>query len=471
MSIVGRSPTTPIKETRTVSLDQSGYKSVAADHTDIRLQSIQAYLDGMPWTTEAYYSQYLRQDNQIREIDVQLSPAHQQYKEIKSAELRVQSSNQSSFNSEEKTVTTTGSAILLHVVPNEFDYFVAGAGFKRMGLYRVKTVERRIVDDAAVYLIDYELDSYIDESNTKHQNLLAKVVQRYTFSRDRLIEGISPVIKTKDLEDLVNLQVVYERLLRDFHRDFFDRHTGLIGAPGQSSKVYDHRHMKFLTATAGLGDHNLFLNVKSVSFDNERYMGAANFWSVLLDRDFDAIDTVVRDYSLVPKKSFWKNSWLRGPVFWPVDYYVYPSLQDDLVFEHYNDNERIGVASLKRSFEDHYDSPAGSGHLGGLYGTDPIPSHFMQAWNIFSIDDEDVCIIKPACYDGSYVFSLAFYEKSDDLSVLEILTRDYMRSRSLNLNQLHAVVSSIKNWPLLEKFYYTPIILVLIKEAQARFSR
>lgn len=470
MSIIGKSPAAPTKVAETVSLDKTGYMSVAADHNDLRLMSIQAYLDGMPWQVDAYYSQYLGKDNQIRELDTSLSPAHQQYEKIRHAELRVQSSNQSSFNSEDKTLETTGSAILLHIVPNEFDYFVAGAGFRRKGLYRVKTVERRSVDDRSVYLINYELDSYVTGAHAKLESLEVKVIRDLTYSRERLIEGMSPVIKTKDFENLAEIHQRLDEISGLYLQDHFDQGCSLLVVPGQGKVVYDHRLSTFVQETTGLGVDDSYLRVKTVSFDNERFMNMENFWSVLRDRLHGRLKYITRESVLVPKGSFWRNSWLRGPVFWPVDFYVYPKM-GDVGFDDRNHLPRHGTDTIRPSrgfgiLEPGTPVPPAPPVLDGCgCPVEPDPPGYLDDWNRFEIDGDIVPLIKPVNTDGTYVLSKDFYDDTENLCVLEILTRDYMQRKSLNLTQIKALVDTYYQWPLLERYYYTPILLLLMKDS------
>lgn len=459
MSIVGKRPTVPLEGIRTLDLDKTGYKTVAADNNDIRIKSLQAYADGLPWKIVAYYAQYLGKDNQIRELDVELSAPHQQYVKINDAELRVQSDLSTNFNSEEKVTTTTGSALVLHIVPNEYDYFIAESGIRRLGLYRITGIERRTLDDDSVYSIEYQLDSYLGTYNQKADNLESKVIKEFTYSRERLIEGLSPVIRTKDHEDLINIDSLIEHYQKRMRHMFVDRATYLLGVPGQVNRVYDSNHTKFLRAIIGLGTDECFLEVKSVSFDNDTHMELDNLYTALLTKDYESISYCINKYSLVPKRSFSKNSWLRGPLFWPVDYYMYPVLEGTIYKDTYGEKPKVAVYSLDRSFESEYDSST------------PIPSLFLEPWNYLEIDNEDVELIKPVMYDGYYVFSQSFYNKGEDLSILELLTRDYLKNYSVNLNYLKALTDSWDKWPNLEKFYYTPILIFLLKEAKSHYTR
>jgi hypothetical protein len=65
----------------------------------------------------------------------------------------------------------------------------------------------------------------------------------------------------------------------------------------------------------------------------------------------------------------------------------------------------------------------------------------------------------------SYIFQDSFYDSVPN-SVLEIMVLDYLRHQSINLNQLAFVVDLYKDMPRVEQFYYGPILMLLLKEAE-----
>jgi len=71
----------------------------------------------------------------------------------------------------------------------------------------------------------------------------------------------------------------------------------------------------------------------------------------------------------------------------------------------------------------------------------------------------------PVLKDDFYVLSRAFYEDTADKSVLEILVKDYLKMQTLDLDKLYRLTETFKKLGRLEQFYYGPILMVLIKEA------
>jgi hypothetical protein len=73
--------------------------------------------------------------------------------------------------------------------------------------------------------------------------------------------------------------------------------------------------------------------------------------------------------------------------------------------------------------------------------------------------------IKRVIVDGFYVLSKDFYEDTDDQSMLEVLVGQTLRGEAINLSDLADLADYATKFDNLERFYYTPIILALIKMA------
>ena len=73
--------------------------------------------------------------------------------------------------------------------------------------------------------------------------------------------------------------------------------------------------------------------------------------------------------------------------------------------------------------------------------------------------------IKQITVDDYYVFSKEFYEDISEQSQLEILTAQTLRGQPVDLKVLADLADYAVKFDNLERFYYTPIILALIKMA------
>lgn len=442
-------PTIPLQSTK---VQKETYLGIVADNDTTPLQSLQAYLDGMPWTVHAYYSQLLGKHNDLRELDDGGSPAYQQYQKIRELQLRVDSALQTSYDSEKGITEVTGSAIILHLVPNINDCFVAEAGSRQNGIYRIKTVERRVFNRDSVYLVSYELLGYVADQPERYQDLESKVVRTYHFSIGRLADGLAPVLREEDYALSQDLAHDQHRILQHYFQRFFNRSQHTLMVPGQTRRIYDPRLVNFLMSIVDSSAIPECRELKRVSMDNERYLSAPSLWTALVNRDWTEIQRCLQQAGVINTGGFNRSSWIKTAIYWPVDGFVYPI----------TDRDDSAVAG------------------------DPLPM-VTSGWNLdrtdWEADPEKVAVnqyvsgtetlplIKPVSEDNFYVLSESFYTGQIDLSMLEVLTRDYLKHATIDQAGLKALTTAYFNWPVLEQFYYAPILVLLIRESVRGFYK
>jgi hypothetical protein len=168
----------------------------------------------------------------------------------------------------------------------------------------------------------------------------------------------------------------------------------------------------------------------------------------LSERRYDLLQRVNQKTHLVPREAFHTSTFLKGPVYWGIRYYVYP--------KHPDMTSQVGG----------YPRPKQGGYLevtsqeGGM----EHPDQDLQ--NYYEVAGAPHQIVKSVLVDDFYVLSEAFYQNNGQaMSVLEILVKDYLKSHTLNFNMLGALVARYHDWPALERFYYGPMVMLLLKTA------
>lgn len=447
MPIADRKPTAP--PATPVNIPQTAKETqltIVADRNSVPVDSLVAYLDGSPWTVD-WYSQLIGKHNDLRELDLGQNAAFQQYQKIAALELRVSAALQSSYEQENAITSVTGTATVMYVVPNVSDYFIADSGSQKKGLFRITNVERKTFNRDSVYEVNYSLVKYITNETEEYINLEAKVVRTYRFSKDRLVEGITPIL-TEDVYQLsVNLGQKYHSLVQKYFRDFMNRAKMTLNIPGQQFRIYDSRIVDFVIALIDSQETPERRDLMAVSMDHEKYLKQPSLWTLFLDRNYNDFDYIRKMYYLTAGQSFCRSSWIKGPAFWSFDYYVYPADSN-------TEASSIGDAE-----------PMPSGGMGlSLTQTDLVNNEVAIATNVNPIP-----IIKKTGVDGYYVLSKDFYEQTENLSALEILIKDYLKGQTIDLSLLTTLIDHYPTWPVLERFYYGPIIMLLVKDAVRGF--
>lgn len=428
--------------------EPENYKSIIYDDKNQPLHSLISYISGNKWTVD-FYSQVVSKDNDLRDIDPGQPDVLQQYQEIKQLELRVSSSLSSNYDSESGITTVSGtSSIYPFLQPNISDYFITETNDNRKALFKITNVERLTFNRDSVYSVDYDLVGYIDDVEALYDELISKVIRTYYFSKDRLVEGLSPILKTEDYQHLTSLRDEYVKLVRKYMDAFYQTRYSTLVLPGQTQVIYDSFIVNYLLKIVNSTDHLDIPNIKKINTDQEAYLKQPQFWELMLHRDEYLFTEVNKQMGLVSKHVFNNNSYLHEFRYTNLDSIVYPVIID-------SSSAIDGDAEPKSTstIEDIIEADSRTDTIGNLIsGTYVTDTATYQDIHLVTIDDH-------------YVLSQHFYDGDLNMSLLEILTKDYIDKASINLDMLSHLVSKYSTWGRLEQFYYGPILLTLILEA------
>jgi hypothetical protein len=147
-------------------------------------------------------------------------------------------------------------------------------------------------------------------------------------------------------------------------------------------------------------------------------------------------------------KSFGTDPMFNGLAFSGITYIVYPTHVDQ------STQLVIGRPGAK-PISTEVIQPVESAPIGLA---DLVKQNFVDT-------NETIPYIKPVLVDDHYVFSKNFYDYQYPMSVLELLTMDYLMGRAIDNTKLCRLIERQSFWGRLEQFYYTPILLTLIKAA------
>lgn len=419
---------------------------IVADNKDMPLAGMRAYVDGKPWTIETYFRQLVASDNDLREIDPDQSVAYQQYEAINNLMLRVETDLSTGYNNTNHITSVTGSAMISYLNPNSLDYFVAEAGIREKGIFKITNIERRTFNVNSVYRIEYELVGYVSQRPEIYEALKARVVRELFYSHERLSEGLPPILTSKVHHQTVDLSKSYLEMAQ-YHSERFFNYTNLaLVIPGQDLAFYDPWLVDFITRTVSYEHGRNYADMKKFAIDQDRYLSQPNIFSILTEGGLNKFSYMHKKIKLVARNRFNTTPFLKGPLFWDIDCYVYPL--DG------NTQTNTGRDPLPVSTSDAV-----------LKLSSPSMESLPMIPNNTSNLPSGGVIIKSAFVDGYYVFSSDFYNDGTNLSSLEILVRDYLKGESIDIDRLGEIVSKFYTWPVLEQFYYGPVIMMLIKVA------
>jgi len=150
---------------------------------------------------------------------------------------------------------------------------------------------------------------------------------------------------------------------------------------------------------------------------------------------------------LISAHTFTRNPMLEGIRYTGIQYVVYPC--DDCVSVNYEIRPRAILPSGMQLC----DVPSRPGVLSELLG------HKVMT----GLPYEGSPLIKPVLCDNFYIFSKEFYLNLPGQSKLECAVRDYLAGRAIDRRLLVVLTETYQAFDGLSRFYYLPIILMLIR--------
>jgi hypothetical protein len=424
------------------------YKGVTVDTRYIPTSSLMTHVEGSSWTVN-YYSQVLNVDNALAGQEINRNAIHQQYRLIKGLELKVTTPLASNQDETTKSMVVTGDAnVYPFLIPNEGDMFLADIGDGREGVFKVTVSERKSLFKDTIHHISYQLIDY--STVERRADFDSKVIETLRFIRDFLEHGQNPMLHEEDYAILADLRDEYGDMLQRYFRSFMNREFGTLMLPNQPESVYDHYMVNAVTSYFNVADAKEIQHIRKMNVGDDLIMGDTSLWDVITYRNPKLLKHAFSTHGLVRAKTFDKNPVMESIYFSGISYVVYPK-NSELFGDHHSatplkiieDQAIVNIHSQVKTLAD----LLGVIDFGGLTQDDSPPIHSV------TIDDY-------------YIFSKAFYENTrPGQSRLELCVRDYLEGKAPNYKSLLAFCQTYHAWGSLERFYYVPIILILIKAA------
>ncbi len=449
MGIANYKPDINVKtDKNTPKVEPSNYTSIINDDNQFPLLSILSYIKGSPWNVN-YYSQYISKHNDIREIDVSQPNVYQQYQLINNLELRVLQPLQDSYNSDTAITSLTGSSNFYpYIIPNINDYFITDVGDMEQGIFRITNVERKSFNHDSVYEIEYNLVGYVSQSQELYNNLNDKVIKKYYFIKDRLLENLQPLLKEEDYQQVTDLYSLYSSIVNYYFNNFMSNRYHTLVLPGQPNSVYDPFLVDFILKIVETTDNDKIRNLKSLPLDNDVFFQQPQLFSLLADKDYYSVPVCNKEMGYISRLNFNANSTLRSVYFSYIDYFVYPITVDNSLLV-------SGSPDAKEALTE-YDFVETVNSAG---------INYIEENDIYTSDSLTTPYIYKVHKDNKYILSNNFYNDTSQKSILEILVKDYLKNQTINNSMLISLCNKFKLWNRLDQFYYGPILLLLIKQS------
>jgi len=435
----------PIKKPDPVQITDPQYRGIAVDTRYQPANALLTTLEGSSWFVE-YYQQILDDDNGLNGQITNREAVFQQYRLIHEFEFRVTNPLTSSQNNDTKEMTLTGSANIHPVlVPNVGDMFLADVGDGREGVFRITSSERRSIFKETAHFIEYELISY--STPERLADFKRKTVQVLHYSKDFNYYGQNPLIEEEQYYLIKDLKVALQSMTVSYFKKFFSNEYHSLAMPAQSQAIYDHFLVKAIKASFNTDEANELLYLRAFDVSDDQTMGAISLWDAVLNQDKRYLLHAFERAGVMSAYTFTREPMMESFYHSGFQAIVYPK-----------DNEVSVDYELEQRTKD-----------GFLDVMSEVPSRIGKIDTLLTQEDleglpyEGATLIHPVLIDDFYIFSQFFYDGSVGQSKLELAVRDHIENKPVNRKLLKVLSQTYHAWGGLERFYYTPILMMLIK--------
>ncbi len=416
----------PNTEQYSPKLTDKDYKHSIVSSKLTPVASLLTLVEGTSLTVD-YYSQVLGRDEEPSTFDYYKDNVHQQYLLIKGFELKLQSALNQSFDSEDQTANISGTATLYpYHKPNIGDIFIADIGDGQAALFSITEVEKKSMFKQSCYEINFMVSDYLTPD--LEAKLQQKVVKETIFVKDFMLYGQNPIIATTEKVKLDNLQDLKEDVLADWLSEFYSVEFRTLLVPN-STPTYDPFIVEMITRIFNKTEHPLLHDLQKLNVDERNTNYLNDIWDTLIEREVFMLRSSFSKIVVVNTKSMSRNPFLQG-IYWSGIINV--------------------ILPVKTGFST-------DDNLG-------FNCQYQSSGNLTLSQTEDKENLLPDISDKSYVFSSKFYQNTNTqgLSRLEYLVHNYLNFKANDYNEIVSLVNQRHNWSKLERFYFTPILLILL---------
>lgn len=415
-----------------------------------RIDTLLKYVDGSPWVVN-FYSQILNTNNPTNHFDGKLGDLSQSYVEIKDLVLMVDSAlSASTVDDTTTTMSLSGSSILpLGIKANKGDLFIANVDTGEDAVFVITNVTRNTTRKDSVYVIDYSLYAYTNDSPEVIERLSKRINETYYFDNSLEAGNKNRLVNKIGAEAISILRSFVYSSQRYYFETFTQRSTVAFTIPGTNEIAPDHRLTRFVF---GIVDASTFASRLTFQYsDSTLSQDRESILDCLKNRFLPLGDRIEKRFGFVRANSIGSRALMRTPGFIGADLFLMPV-----------DPNTNNISGNKRE--------EGNGPFTEIK-TDrndyKVEELFVPSKDL----GEDVLLkLLPEVFeDHYYIVSKAFYDYLDskemfeNLSFLELMIYKYLNNQQLSKEDLAMIVQNWQSWTPLQQFYFLPVLWLLIR--------
>ncbi len=455
-------PSGPGSQPKQVEIAPVAFKHNLIDTRKIAITDILTMIKGPPLTV-VYFQQVIGSGQQTMTYQTLELNVYQQYRKINNLVIAVQQDLQSSQDVGSTEFKISGRAITYpRLTPMQYDHFFAPVRDGQMGLFVVTEVERKSIYEQATHEITYELIALITPELANIFEI--RVVEELYFNLNLLRNNVEPYLNPEE-------NVTYHQLRQEFYAIgermthlFYDNYPATLIVPDQGNYVYDPYLVKAFQGVYNPVDFTSKLSFMHYRTESLSAYKSLTILDLLFKRSTILGDVIVTQLRKLPSNAFARLALYGSVHFSVINFVMFPELESVI-------NEAPPQVGLSQSFQitpcPSEDPPSG---LFTSLSNEGTGSTIVKT--VINPEDPeesiDIPYLKLITVDDYYIFSETFYTAlsggaTTGCCVFELMVLDYLKKIPLNHSDLKTLCNDIKNWSKLQKFYYMPILGLLLQ--------
>lgn len=396
--------------------------------------SIVVNIQGYPVVGD-WYNARIGMDQEPDGFNSGQTTPHQAYRLIKNMRLKLNSPFDYNIEASHAITdfTTVAKIYVPGFVPMAGDAFLMEIGNGRLGRFEVERVRPLSIYQNRAY--EFELRLMELATTTVVAAMDAKVVQTLYFIEEFILNGQNPLLTQEAFNSRLELKRQLTMLSKQYIAENYSHQHSTLLVPEQDLATYDPYVVTCILNLLEHDAHPLMKKIRDLNVDGRQTRNYVDLYTVLLNCDIDSLPMCFTDAGIINTRTFSGNYSMASIRFSQILQMVYP------VNKNHGSDRYYDAGSSGEEDARPLHRPA------GLYtpinGNDPVELTLAER---------------------NYVFPNSFYALEDaSQAALTKLTMDYLENKAIDTPTLTALIAQRKNWSSVERFYYEPILIILIK--------
>lgn len=429
------------------------FQGPVVDTRKTQYSTLSTFYQGQKWAVD-YYRQVNGRDSTVQSFSKDTPVTYGTYRLIRGFELVVESAITNDQNSSEANgFDSTGSGIVYHcVVPQNGDVFIADFGNGRNVLFAIYNPKKLGVYEESPHRVEWKAVEFVDDALFKR--LESSLTDTLYFDRENFRNNLKCLLNKGEVDSIRRLNNAWRRLINLYFKDFFSDDFSTFVMPGQYQQgvwvpTYDPNLVKYLRKTLSVEQHPAVHKMIELDCSGDPSSDQLSLFDMLAKRDWELLYSCSHHFNAQPVDCYRSYPKLHSVYFSGIRRVVSAR---DISFT-VNHPRGVMPGSVLEIMKAGPERPEMRAILPQLVkgGTEPAPSYGR--------------FIKRVLCDDYYVFSKEFYTGDGEVSMLERMVQHRMKGEAIDLVDLAELADYAPRFDNLERFYYIPIILTLIKLA------